>query len=366
MVHFGTLWLKQVAMCQGDGQACHGWETTYSTHICMNWEGQSHRICTLCLECLARRLPKSSQYWGKSMEFLFTHMCRQTCKPHAQGYIYIYMCWGHSRREKQCWIQKICLFCWTWLMFFKHLFLLCDAWLVCYSNVQTSNAFMSWGSWSLLLSQPCLLLEGCLWWAKKLFMAIPSTIWPHELFAAIFEFHRAYFDEYILGGGPGSVKAFWDRMPPRPIMHQKANWKNRVVPLALHADGVSVSNIRSKGSKMMDTLSWTSLLSSASSRASVFLIWLCDSHFGKKSGRSTTWKVFVLKWTDSILGGTFWRSKTLMLGWMVWVISKEDDHAHQTPTLPPLRQHQCSHMCWQHLFPKQSSERDRAPSSTSH
>ena len=124
------------------------------------------------------------------------------------------------------------------------------------------------------------------------YLAKTSAIWPHELFAALFLHHRGAFDKFILGGGAGNVRAFWERMPPRPGMQQKPHWRDRVVPLGLHGDGVSISNIRGKGAKTMDTLSWTSLLSTASSRLSVFLIWMCYSHMQKKTGVTPTWTTF--------------------------------------------------------------------------
>ena len=132
-------------------------------------------------------------------------------------------------------------------------------------------------------------------------MAPTTSIWPHELFAALFMYHRSAFDKYILGGDVGSVRAFWDKMPPRQGMQHKFRWKERVVPLALHGDGVSIANIRGKGAKTMDTLSWTSLLSTASSRLSVFLIWMCYSHLEKKSGMAPTWKTFWKRLTKSLV-----------------------------------------------------------------
>ena len=101
------------------------------------------------------------------------------------------------------------------------------------------------------------------------YLANTTAIWPHELFAGIFQFHREAFDKYILGGGPQSVRAFWEKLPPRQGMQHKPNWRDRVVPLGLHGDGVSVSNVRGKGAKTMDTLSWTSRLSTAPSKLSV-------------------------------------------------------------------------------------------------
>ena len=118
------------------------------------------------------------------------------------------------------------------------------------------------------------------------------AIWPHELFAGLFHYHRKAFDKFILGGNSGCVREFWSRMPTRQGMTNTPNWRDQLVPLALHGDGVAVSNVRGKGSKTVDTLSWTSLLSSASSKFSVFLIWFIQSHMVKTLGMMTTWRSF--------------------------------------------------------------------------
>ena len=124
------------------------------------------------------------------------------------------------------------------------------------------------------------------------YMTDTTVIWPHVLFAGLWEHHRGAFDKFVLGGGPSEVKKFWATMPPRPGMETKTNWRECFVPLALHGDGISVSNIRGKASKGLDCLSWTSLLSTAATKLSVFLIWFCFIHLAKKEGFSQTWPGF--------------------------------------------------------------------------
>ena len=53
-----------------------------------------------------------------------------------------------------------------------------------------------------------------------------------------------------------------------------------------------MANIRGKGSRSIDCLSWTSLLSSSSTKLSVYLIWYCYAHLSKKQGFAPTWKTF--------------------------------------------------------------------------
>ena len=119
-----------------------------------------------------------------------------------------------------------------------------------------------------------------------------TTIWPHELFAGIFKHHRAAFQKYILGGQHSNIKDFWKIMPPRAGMTRKARWNELCIPLALHGDGVSVSNIRGKASKSVDAISWTSLLASGPSRLTVFLVWFCMAHLTKRTGFAQTWTGF--------------------------------------------------------------------------
>ena len=58
---------------------------------------------------------------------------------------------------------------------------------------------------------------------------------------------------------------------------------------------------RGKGAKTMDTLSWTSLLSSAPSKLSVLLIWMCYSHLAKSQGYAPTWPCFWKRLTKSFV-----------------------------------------------------------------
>ena len=113
------------------------------------------------------------------------------------------------------------------------------------------------------------------------FRTSSSVIWPHELFAGLYEHNPPAFLEHILGGRESEVKKFWDAMPPRAGIEQKDNWQNRVVPLALHGDGIAIANIRGKASKSVDCLSRSSLLSSGPTKFTSYLIWFCYSSYGE-------------------------------------------------------------------------------------
>ena len=135
-------------------------------------------------------------------------------------------------------------------------------------------------------------------------------LWPHELFSALYQFHPAAFAKYILGGGPRHLQQFWRMMPARSGIQDIAGWQRWFVPLGLHGDGVSVSNIRGAGSKCVDTLSWTSLLSSAPTRFSTYF---CFKHLAKPTGLAATWASFWRKLALSfrILFSGLWPARTV-------------------------------------------------------
>ena len=118
------------------------------------------------------------------------------------------------------------------------------------------------------------------------------VLWPHEVFVAIYEFHPRAFAKFILGGGPAQVQEFWRTMPSRRGLESRIGWQRWCVPLGLHGDGVAISNTRGAGSKTIDTLSWTSLLSSAATRFSSYLIYFCFTHIAKRTGLASTWTAF--------------------------------------------------------------------------
>ena len=124
------------------------------------------------------------------------------------------------------------------------------------------------------------------------YTASTTAIWPHVLFAGLFEHRRAAFDKFILGGGPSKIKDFWAKMPGRPGLSMKPRWNELCIPLALHGDGVAISNVRGKSTKTIEAISWTSLLASGPSKFVMFLIWFSMSHLTKRSGFAQTWPAF--------------------------------------------------------------------------
>ena len=57
------------------------------------------------------------------------------------------------------------------------------------------------------------------------------------------------------GGSAANIEEFWKHMPERPGM-KRGSFKKWCIPIAIHGDGVAVSNIRGKASKQVDCISW--------------------------------------------------------------------------------------------------------------
>ena len=140
-----------------------------------------------------------------------------------------------------------------------------------------------------------------------------SVIWPHELFAWLYENHQQAFLQNILGGTPDNVKKFWQNMPSRPGLEQRSGWRDKCIPIALHGDGVAVSNVRGKATKQADCISWSSILSRGQTRLTTFLVWFCFAHLAKKNGPLPTWPRFWSKLCQSlqILWSGIWPPQTM-------------------------------------------------------
>ena len=139
------------------------------------------------------------------------------------------------------------------------------------------------------------------------------VLWPHQLFSAIYEFHPQAFAKYVLGGSAENVTKFWRTMPRRRGVDDRVGWDRFCIPLGAHGDGVAISNARGPGVKIADTLSWTSLLSTAPTRFSSYLIYFCFSHVAKKTGLGATWSSFwkLLARSFRILFSGIWPATTM-------------------------------------------------------
>ena len=118
---------------------------------------------------------------------------------------------------------------------------------------------------------------------------------------------------YILGGQAQNVADFWATMPPRPGMTAREGWRTWAVPLAIHGDGVAITNVRGVSSKTVDTLCWTSLLSTGATRMTHYLIWFAFGHLVKSAGFAQTWRTFWRKLCESLraLSAGIWPTHTM-------------------------------------------------------
>ena len=117
---------------------------------------------------------------------------------------------------------------------------------------------------------------------------------PHKIFAALYHTLRSSFLASVLGGDEANIGRFWSTMKKHPVVTARPQLQHRpdlhkVVPIAIHGDGVAYMQTRGPGSKTMDVLSWSSLLSRGPTKISSFLIFLIVKTVIKNQGVSQTW-----------------------------------------------------------------------------
>ena len=102
-----------------------------------------------------------------------------------------------------------------------------------------------------------------------------SFLLPHKLFSVLFHSLPSAFTSSVLGGSARNVQTFWASMKDNPVLAARPQLKARpdldkVIPIALHGDGVAYQQIRGAGGKSLDVLSWSSLLSRGPTRPTPF------------------------------------------------------------------------------------------------
>ena len=169
----------------------------------------------------------------------------------------------------------------------------------------------SWSAVSVLLKVPNNPVEH-----SRLDTKI---ILPHVFFSKLWEEKRTSFYQGLLGQDDGSlVKAFWKAMADTPMFAAKhAAWASKghnldkVIPLAVHGDGVTYQNVGRTNSKTLEVLSWTSLLSQECTIKTTFIICMIPKHLNKDSGISPTWQTLwrQLVWSFNALFEGLWPAK---------------------------------------------------------
>ena len=136
---------------------------------------------------------------------------------------------------------------------------------------------------------------------------------PHKLFATMYHFFPEAFLSSVLGGDENNCARFWSAMRNHPNLLRRPQLQARpdlrkVVPIAIHGDGVAYMRVKAAGGKSLEVLSWSSLLSKGATRMTSYLMFLVVKAVVKDSGMNQTWpKVWkVLCWSLQALAAGTW------------------------------------------------------------
>ena len=103
------------------------------------------------------------------------------------------------------------------------------------------------------------------------------VLFPHETFACMFEHYTRAWQKLIYPGRD-KVFEFWSAMQSHPLLDNNpvraiANYMTHVVPFWLHGDGVATTGVGKAWAKMMDAVSFGSMLASGSTIDCCFISW---------------------------------------------------------------------------------------------
>ena len=104
-----------------------------------------------------------------------------------------------------------------------------------------------------------------------------SFLWPHELFAAIYQGYPTSFCKCIVPSKE-RLKAFWSKNVSHPAMANsdllsRPHFEEWCVPLAIHGDDVPVTGIGKGWAALMTIYSWTSMIGYGDTKTSQFFIY---------------------------------------------------------------------------------------------
>ena len=139
---------------------------------------------------------------------------------------------------------------------------------------------------------------------------------PHKLFAYIYASMPSAFLSSLLGGDLANLDKFWEAMKDHPYVLRRPQLLHRsdlkkVVPIAIHGDGVGYMRTRGAGGKSLDVLSWSSLLSHGATKVCSFLMFLVVKSVTRDTGFEQSWpKVWrILCWSLQALAAGTWPMK---------------------------------------------------------
>ena len=143
-----------------------------------------------------------------------------------------------------------------------------------------------------------------------------QILYPHELFAALYQFHPAVFIQRLCGGAVSNVTNFWSSMKGHPSFAlnpslRDPSYSKSCIPISLHGDGVPVAGCGRSWSKSVTIYSWGSLLGKGNTLQRVFMIFLLHSLLAVKNATRNTMQVFWihLVWSFGVLQTGKWPHK---------------------------------------------------------
>lgn len=107
-----------------------------------------------------------------------------------------------------------------------------------------------------------------------------EIIYPHVIFAKLFESYPREFARRMFNNSPGYIKQFWDAQvehpsyPNHPMLSHEFG-RDRAIPIFTHGDDVGAVGVGKTWARAVDCLSWGSLVGGGgTSQEKHLLIWL--------------------------------------------------------------------------------------------
>ena len=116
------------------------------------------------------------------------------------------------------------------------------------------------------------------------------------LFSCLYHNHRQAFQDRVLGGDSGNVQRFWESQIHHPDYGHVATLDPKVlaklVPLGIHGDDVPAVAVGKPWTKMVQCLSWSSILARGATNVINFIISLMYLCLAIQRGVADTWEEF--------------------------------------------------------------------------
>ena len=132
---------------------------------------------------------------------------------------------------------------------------------------------------------------------SKKHVSVPEDVTfllPHKFFASLYTDLPEVFISSMLGGDKKNISTFWRAMRNHPNVVSRPGLSRRpdlaqVIPIALHGDGVAYMQPGRSGSKSLEVLSWSSMLTKDRTKVASFVMFLICKASLKTTGIGRTW-----------------------------------------------------------------------------